>query len=73
MSSTPTISVMKPEKLMRHGCEAYLDFVTTGKENNTELLDIPVVREFPDVFPDEFLGLSPSREVEFSIKLMPGT
>ncbi|XP_052197391.1 uncharacterized protein LOC127804559 [Diospyros lotus] len=73
MSSTPMISAMKAKKLMRHGCEAYLAFVTTGKKNNTELSDIPVVREFPDVFPDELPGLPPLREVEFSIELMPGT
>ncbi|XP_052181975.1 uncharacterized protein LOC127794769 [Diospyros lotus] len=72
-SVTPMISVMKAKKLMRHGCEAYLAFVTMGKENDTELSDILVVREFPDVFPDELPGLLPPREVEFSIELMPGT
>ena len=34
---------------------------------------ILVVREFEDVFPDEVPGLPPSREVEFSIDLVPGT
>jgi len=34
---------------------------------------IPVVQEFEDVFPDEVSGLPPSREVEFSINLAPGT
>jgi len=34
---------------------------------------IPVVHEFEDVFPDEVPGLPPSREVEFSIDLVPGT
>ena len=73
MRSTPMISAIKAEKLMWHGCEAYLAFVTTGKENNTKLPGIPVVREFPDVFPDELPGLPPPREVEFSIELMSGT
>ncbi|XP_052210449.1 uncharacterized protein LOC127813488 [Diospyros lotus] len=73
MSSTPLISVMKAEKLMRHGCEAYLALVTTGNEDKMELPDIPVVCEFPDVFPEELPGLPPSREVEFSIDLVPGT
>ena len=35
--------------------------------------NIPVVREFPDVFPEEIPGLPPVREVEFTIELMPGT
>jgi hypothetical protein len=31
------------------------------------------VCEFPDVFPDELLGLPPNRDVEFTIELIPGT
>ena len=34
---------------------------------------IPVVCEFPDVFPKELLGLPPGRDVEFAIELIPGT
>jgi hypothetical protein len=34
--------------------------------------DIPVVCEFPDVFPDDLPGLPPDREVEFKIELIPG-
>ena len=39
----------------------------------TTLCDILVVCEFPDVFPDELLGLPPDRDVEFKIELVPGT
>ena len=38
-----------------------------------QIEDIPVVREFPDVFPEELPGLPPDREIEFSIDLAPGT
>ena len=34
---------------------------------------MPVVCEYPDVFPEELPGLLPVREVEFGIKVMPGT
>ncbi|CAN6455797.1 unnamed protein product [Victoria cruziana] len=34
---------------------------------------VPVVCEYPDVFPDELPGLPPARELEFTIKLIPGT
>ena len=37
------------------------------------LVDIPVVCEFPDIFPDELPGLPPDREIEFKIELLPGT
>ena len=37
-------------------------------------LELPrVVREFPDVFPDELPGLPPVREIDFCIDLVPGT
>ena len=39
----------------------------------TTLCDIPVVCEFPDVFPDELPGLPPDRDVEFKIELVSGT
>jgi hypothetical protein len=38
-----------------------------------EIRDIPVVCEFPDVFPKDLPGLPPERDVEFVIKLKPGT
>jgi hypothetical protein len=37
------------------------------------LEDVPIVREYPDVFPEELLGMPPDRDVEFLIDLMPGT
>ncbi|WVZ77275.1 hypothetical protein U9M48_025162 [Paspalum notatum var. saurae] len=38
-----------------------------------EIKKIPVVCDFPDVFPEELPGLPPDRNVEFSIELVPGT
>jgi hypothetical protein len=35
--------------------------------------NIRAVRDFPDVFPEELLGMPPDREVEFVIDLLPGT
>jgi hypothetical protein len=37
------------------------------------LEDIPVAREFLDVFPDDFPDMPPDRDVEFTIKLQPTT
>ena len=34
---------------------------------------IPVVRRYPDVFPEELPGLPPEREINFTIELIPGT
>src|SRR4051812_38317216 len=38
-----------------------------------DLEDIPVVRDFSDVFPEELSGMPPDRCVEFIVDLMPGT
>ncbi|KAL6180498.1 hypothetical protein ACLB2K_047161 [Fragaria x ananassa] len=38
-----------------------------------EVGDIPVVRDFPDVFPEDLPGLPPVREIDFSIKLLHGS
>jgi hypothetical protein len=38
-----------------------------------EIQDIPVVCEFPDVFPEDLPRLPPERDVEFVIELKPGT
>jgi hypothetical protein len=35
--------------------------------------EVPVVNEFPDVFPEELLGMPPDRDIEFVIELKPGT
>ncbi|GJZ36771.1 putative reverse transcriptase domain-containing protein [Tanacetum coccineum] len=35
-------------------------------------LDVPVVQEFPEVFPEDLSGIPPTRQVEFRIDLVPG-
>ena len=47
--------------------------MVTSEDSSKELADIPVVRSFPDVFPEELPGLPPDRDLEFSIDLIPGT
>lgn len=47
--------------------------MTTSTCNKVQLSEIPIVCEFPDVFPDEFPGLPHQRGVEFSIELVSGT
>ncbi|GJV31902.1 putative reverse transcriptase domain-containing protein, partial [Tanacetum coccineum] len=42
------------------------------KANGPMLSDIPIVRDFEDVFPDDLSGLPPQRQVEFRIDLIPG-
>ncbi|GKG30707.1 hypothetical protein Tco_0423195 [Tanacetum coccineum] len=43
------------------------------KSDKKRLEDIPVVREFSEVFPEDLPGLPPIRQVEFQINLILGT
>jgi hypothetical protein len=44
-----------------------------NKVQGTSLDEIGIVREYPDVFPEELPGMSPDRNIEFMIELLPGT
>nr|GEY56131.1 putative reverse transcriptase domain-containing protein [Tanacetum cinerariifolium] len=52
--------------------EGNLKQLKTMKVNKSKPEDIPVVREFSDVFPEDLSGLPPSREIEFRIDLIHG-
>jgi len=67
------LSIMQTRRLLCQGCQAYLAYVRDVEKGNLKIEDIPVVCEFPDVFPDELPGLPPDREIEFTIDLASGT
>nr|GEU92319.1 hypothetical protein [Tanacetum cinerariifolium] len=46
---------------------------TKDKSEEKRLEDVPIMRDFSEVFPEDFLGLPPTREVEFHIDLDLGT
>ncbi|KAK4383947.1 hypothetical protein Sango_3105500 [Sesamum angolense] len=54
------------------GYEAYLAHVIDAENVSPALEEIPVVRDFPKVFPDDLPGLPPHREVDFIIETLPG-
>jgi len=60
-------------KEMQGGAQCFIIFTLLEVEEKERMLVIPVVHEFEDVFPEEVPGLPPSKEVEFSIDLVPGT
>jgi len=45
---------------------------TVNQIEGRNLADIPVVCEYPDVFPEDLPGMPPDRDVEFAIELQPG-
>ena len=64
---------MMAGKMLRKSYQGYLAYVVKVREDDVRLEDIPVVREFSDVFPDDLPRLPPEREIDFQIELAPGT
>ncbi|TYK11150.1 gag protease polyprotein [Cucumis melo var. makuwa] len=67
------ISAMRASKLLSQGTWSILASVVDTREVDVFLSSELVVRDYPDVFPEELPGLPPHREVEFAIELEPGT
>ncbi|XP_028113953.1 uncharacterized protein LOC114311997 [Camellia sinensis] len=67
------ILVMKARKLINKGCQRYLCSVIIEPTIDITLDNIPVLRDFPDVFPDELPSQLVDREIEFTIDVIPGT
>ena len=71
--SSNMISAMAAQRMLRKGFQGYLAYVLETEKEGTLVDEIPVVREFPDVFPNDIAGLPPEREVELTIDLIPRT
>ncbi|GKF24533.1 hypothetical protein Tco_0076855 [Tanacetum coccineum] len=66
------ISCIKTERYISNGYQVFIAQVIEKRSDEKRLEDIPVVREFPEVFPENLPGLPPIRQVEFQIDLIPG-
>ncbi|KAD4982396.1 hypothetical protein E3N88_19067 [Mikania micrantha] len=66
------MSCMKANKYLKKGYTAILALITEQPKKEREIKDIAIVRDYPEVFPDDLLGLPPARQVEFQIDLTPG-
>ncbi|GJY56023.1 putative reverse transcriptase domain-containing protein [Tanacetum coccineum] len=72
VSRLKVISYIKARKYVERGCHLSLAHVTENKLKEKRMKDVPVIRDFPEVFPEELPGLPPPRQVEFRIDLVPG-
>ncbi|KAJ9557278.1 hypothetical protein OSB04_011892 [Centaurea solstitialis] len=67
------ISMLKTLRCVTKGCTSFVAYVLDAtKEVKKIVKDVPIVGEYPDVFPDDLPGLPPDRQVEFRIDLVPG-
>ncbi|GKC36959.1 putative reverse transcriptase domain-containing protein [Tanacetum coccineum] len=65
-SKLSIISCTKNQKYIQKGCPVYLAQVTAKKSDDKSeekrLEDVPIVRDFPKVFPEDLPGLPPTRK-----------
>ncbi|GJT77316.1 putative reverse transcriptase domain-containing protein [Tanacetum coccineum] len=70
------ISCTKTQKYLLKGCHIFLAHVTAKKaEDKSEEKRpeyVPIVQDFPKVFPEDLSGIPPARQVEFQIDLISG-
>ncbi|KAJ9553882.1 LOW QUALITY PROTEIN: hypothetical protein OSB04_017927 [Centaurea solstitialis] len=67
-------TLAKARKHVLHGGHSFLAYVVDSREEAKKktVADVPVVSEYPDVFPDDLPVVPPERQVEFRIDLVPG-
>ena len=66
------ISTMQARRFMRKGCETFLVVILDSKRGQVDVEKISVVREFPDVFPEELLGIPLERKVDLATEIVLG-
>ncbi|KAJ9545005.1 hypothetical protein OSB04_024712 [Centaurea solstitialis] len=63
---------MKMRGHLRKDCVAFMAHIVDKEVKEKRIQDFPVVRDYPEVFPEELPGLPLHRQVEFHIDLVPG-
>ncbi|XP_070025155.1 uncharacterized protein [Nicotiana sylvestris] len=67
------ISYLKARKMISKGYIYHLVRVKDADAQIPTLQSVPIVNEFPEVFPEDLPGIPPDREIDFGIDLLPGT
>ena len=70
------ISTLQLKRAVRKGCKVYAVKITDEESkietDKLKIEDIPVLKEYIDVFLEEIPGLPPKRELDFTIALVLG-
>ena len=64
---------MKASKMLRKSYQGYLAYALEVRDSGSRLEDIPVVREFSNVFLEDLPGIPLDRKIDFQIELAPRT
>ena len=65
---------LQMKRSVRNRCKVFIVYIMNDKENNIrpKLNDIPILKEFKDIFLEEVPGLPPKRDIDFIIDLIHG-
>nr|GEU81931.1 hypothetical protein [Tanacetum cinerariifolium] len=66
------ISCIKTRKYIEKGHQLFVAHVTEKEPKEKRLDDVLIIKDFPEVFPDDLPRMPPHRQVEFRIDLVPG-
>ncbi|XP_047943248.1 uncharacterized protein LOC125190095 [Salvia hispanica] len=66
------VSALQATAMLKKGRPTYLVYLHGEEKEEARLEDVAVVRDFPNVFPEELPGPPPDRQLEFTIDLEPG-
>ncbi|XP_070034529.1 uncharacterized protein [Nicotiana tomentosiformis] len=72
-STIRVIYYVKAQHMVEKGCLAYLAYVRDSRAEVPSMDSVPVVHEFPEVFPADFLGIPLDKDIDFYTDLAPGT
>jgi len=67
------VSFLKAQRMVEKGCDAYLAYVRDVSIDTPIMESVPIVMDFPDVFPADLPGMPPDRDIDLGIDLLPGT
>ncbi|MCI91728.1 cellular nucleic acid-binding protein, partial [Trifolium medium] len=66
------LNTKQVKESVKESAELFAVFASQRLESKVKVEELPVVSEFPDVFPGDVSDVPPEREVEFTIDLVPG-
>ncbi|XP_059294490.1 uncharacterized protein LOC132047465 [Lycium ferocissimum] len=69
----PACVITSMGKLVEKDCLAYLAHIRDTSADTLSLDSVPVVSKFANIFPADFPGMPPNRDIDFRIDLDPGT
>ncbi|XP_070053442.1 uncharacterized protein [Nicotiana tomentosiformis] len=67
------ISFLKAQWMVEKGFDAYPAYVRDVSVDTTTIESVPVVSDYPDVFLANLPDMSPDKDNDFGIDLLPGT